>query len=90
MRFDFNEANILKQTLYRPDDTKEVLIYRLVALAKTTDDDILKSSVLSLIQKVESLTPLQIKNIQSDIENKRLVATANFEYGTEKKPPALG
>lgn len=83
MRFDFNEANILKQNLFSQDDTKEILLYRLSRLSETTEEQILKTSVFSLIEKVERLSPQQIKQIQSDIFNKRLIATSNLDYGVQ-------
>lgn len=82
MKFDFNEANILKQNLFLQNDTKKTLIIRLNRLSETTNDPILKNSVLTLIKKVETLTPNQIKQIQLDISNKRLIATANIDYAT--------
>lgn len=81
MKFDFNEANILKQNLFDENDTKETLIERLTLLLDTTKDDILRRAVCSLIQKTETMTTAQIKQIRQDIIEKRFIATANFDYG---------
>lgn len=81
MRFDFNETNILRQNLFSNGDTKEILVRRLSNLLETTDDPLLKDSVVSLIGKIETLSEKQIKLIQLDIANNKLIATANYDYG---------
>ena len=81
MKFDFNEANILNQNFYSDKDTKDVLIHRLTGLLESTEDPILRQSVFSLISKIEHLSEPQVKQIQKDIANKKLIATMNLEYG---------
>ena len=81
MKFDFNESNILNQNLFSQNDTKEILLRRLFCLSETTKDLVLKRSVNTLIKKIETLSQDQVKTILSDVLNKRLVATANYDYG---------
>ena len=82
MKFDFNETNLLKQNLYSQYDTKPILIHRLTNLAGTTEDVVLKSSVASLIKKLERLSEAQIKQLYKDKNEKKLIATANYDYVT--------
>lgn len=80
MKFDFNETNLLKQNLFSQYDTKPILIHRLTNLAETTNDVVLKNSVASLIKKLESLSEKQIKQLYKDKNEKKLIATANYDY----------
>ena len=80
MKFDFNETNLLRQNLFSPHDSKTILIHRLTNLTTTTNDLILKDSLFSLIKKLESLSELQIKQLYDDKINKKLIATANYDY----------
>lgn len=82
MKFDFNETNLLKQNLFSQYDTKPILIHRLTNLSSSTEDVVLKSSVISLIKKLESLSEAQIKQLYKDKTDKRLIATANYDYAT--------
>ena len=79
MRFDFNEANILNQNLYLPTDNKSVLLTRLNNILENTSDNILKTSVLSLIKKVEELSDEDIRKILYDVLKKRFIVTSNYK-----------
>lgn len=81
MKFDFNEANILKQNFFKESDTKEILIHRLTGLLNNAEDRILKDSVYSLLKKIEILSSDEIQQIYRDINSKKFIATANFDYG---------
>ena len=77
--FDFNEANILKQNLFAPTDTKEVLLSRLNGLLSNTEDALLKYSTKTLIKKIHALTPEQVSQIYSDIVSKKFAATSSYK-----------
>lgn len=79
MRFDFNEANILKQNLFSSSDNKKVLLDRLRNICENTSEAFLKKSVLSLIQKIESLEDKEIKRIYYDIIHNRFIVTSNYK-----------
>lgn len=79
MNFDFNETNILKQNLFLQTDTKEILVARLSELLISAQEPVLRHSVNSLISKVNSLTPEQLKKIQQDIADKKIIATLNYK-----------
>lgn len=79
MRFDFNEANILKQNLFSSQDDKVTLLRRLEGLCLHTEDSILKKSLRSLIRKVEELNDEEVKRILYDILQKKFVVTSNYK-----------
>ena len=79
MRFDFNEANILKQNLFSSNDDKKVLLSRLEKLYEHTEDLILKKSVRSLIGKLETLTDEEIRRIRYDIFKDKFVVTSYYK-----------
>ena len=82
MKFDFNEANILKQNFFRENDTKDILIHRLTILSNNSEDRILRDSVFSLLKKIEVLSDEEIAQLYRDIYSKKFITTANFDYGT--------
>ena len=79
MRFDFIEANILKQNLFSPTDNKSILLGRLNEIFENTEDSLLKNSVSVLIKKVEGLSDEDIKRILFDVLKKRFVVTSNYK-----------
>ena len=84
MRFDFNEANILKQTLFAPNDNKAVLLTRLDNVLQNTEDTILKQNVQALIKKVEGLSDEDVRRILFDILKKRFIVTSNYKVVNNK------
>lgn len=84
MRFDFNEANILKQNLYSPTDDRKVLLNRLDNVYQNTSDTILRKSIFSLIQKVEGLSDEDIKHIRYDISKNKFIVTSNYKVVYKK------
>lgn len=83
MRFDFNEANILQQTFY-DDCSKSVLLNRLDSIARNTNEQFLKRSVFSLIEKIRNLSDWEIRCIRQDISKKRFVVTSNYKVLHQK------
>lgn len=79
MRFDFNEANILKQNLFSSQDDKNTLLRRLDGLYLHTEDSILKKSLRSLIRKIEELSDEEVRRILYDILQKKFVVTSNYK-----------
>ena len=79
MRFDFIEANILNQNLFSSTDNNAVLVGRLQNVYQHTEDPILKKSVISLTQKIESLSDEDIRRILYDISKKRFIVTSNYK-----------
>lgn len=79
MRFDFNEANILKQNLYAPSDNRKVLLNRLDNVYHNTQDPILKKSVHGLIDKITKLSDGDVKRILYDILKKRFIVSSNYK-----------
>lgn len=77
MRFDFNEANILKQNLFMAKQSQEDLLGLLRAMAPKTEDYILNDSISSLMKKIASLSSEEFARLREDVLNKRLVATMN-------------
>lgn len=79
MRFDFNEANILKQNLFSAKDDKHVLLHRLNSIYENTEDLLLKKSVRGLIKKIEGLSDDDVKRILYDIIKQRFIVTSNYK-----------
>ena len=79
MRFDFNEANILKQNLYSSMDNKKILLNRLDNVFQNTKDHILKQSIHALIKKIECLSEDDIKRIFFDIKKNQFIVTSNYK-----------
>ena len=75
MFFNFNEANILKQNLFSPQDNKQSLLSRLITLENNTSETYLKQSILSLTQKIEALSEQQVIDLRNDILNKNFIIT---------------
>lgn len=84
MRFDFNEANILKQNLFSSTDNKKVLLNRLNNVYQNTEDAFLKKSVLVLIKKIEELSDEDIKRLLYDVLRKRFIVTSNYKVICKK------
>ena len=79
MRFDFNEANILRQNLYSVTDNKKTLVARLDKVWQDTEDSILKQNVQSLLKKIEGLSDEEVKRIYFDIKKERFIVTSNYK-----------
>lgn len=77
MRFDFNEANILKQTLF-DGCSKAVLLSRLNNLASNTKESVLQKSVFSLMHKIDELSESDLQRIYYDIQRKQFVVTSHY------------
>ena len=84
MRFDFNEANILKQNLFSASDNKNILLLRLQNVHLNTKEPFLQKSVLSLIKKVECLDDREVKRIYYDIVKNRFIVTSNYKVVHKK------
>lgn len=78
MRFDFFEANILKQTFY-DGCAKNVLMDRFDVLLCNTKDPTLRKSILSLVGKIEQLSNEDLERITSDIKNNRFILTSYYK-----------
>lgn len=91
MRLDFNETNILVQALNdlekinKKDIDKMELITLLYTLYQCTDNryKILRTSIKTLISKIESLSDAAIKHIQEDKKNNRIIATVTYKLPDE-------
>lgn len=87
MRLDFNESNILVQALAELERNSKVvinktkLIEELYALGLHTDKKyvFLRVSIKSLINKIESLSDDDIKQILIDNKNNVIVASVCYE-----------
>ena len=79
MRFDFNEANILKQNLFSANDDKKTLLTRLEKLYENTRDPVLKKSTRALIGKLETLSDEEISRIRYDIFKDRFAVTSYYK-----------
>lgn len=87
MRLDFNETNILVQTLAEMEKspktpmTKTKIIETLYALGVHTDKKytILKVTVKSLIEKIEKLSDDDVLQILADNRNNNIIASVCYE-----------
>ena len=85
MRLDFNEANILIQTIedlekYKKPVNKNTIIGFLNELARTTESKhvFIIQSIKSLSFKIERLSDKSITQLQADVKNNKVVATARY------------
>lgn len=85
MRFDFNEANILKQNLYDPRDNRAILLKRLDSVFQNTTDSVLRKSVRGLIKKIEVLSDDDVRLIYKDIVSKKFLVTSYYKVVPKSK-----
>lgn len=85
MRLDFNESNILLQTIedlekYKKPVNKSTLIGFLQELMHNTDKKcfLVCQSIATLCVKLESLSDESISRVHADAKNNKIVATARY------------
>lgn len=90
MRLDFNETNILVQTIAELEKSSKItinkvkLIETLCALGIHTDKKniVLKVSIKSLVSKLEKLSDDDINRIMADNKNNNIIASVCYELPT--------